>query len=138
MSNQSRHNAGMKKVMNYIETHLDDNPTLTELSAIACYSEFHFQRLFQAFVGEPVYAYKRRLLLERAVHKLRYSSISITEIALQSGFETASAFNKSFKKCFAYAPSQIRLQRDIALQYPPSLKKRSLNTEGSPRILQIA
>ncbi|WP_198552895.1 AraC family transcriptional regulator [Psychromonas sp. Urea-02u-13] len=130
MNQQSRHNTRMKQVMNYIETHLDDNPTLTELSAIACYSEFHFQRLFQAFVGEPVYAYKRRLLLERAVRKLRYPTLNITEIALQSGFETASAFNKSFKNSFAYTPSQIRLQRDIALQYPPALKKRSLNMKA--------
>jgi AraC-like DNA-binding protein len=51
--------------MNYIETHLDDNPTLTELSAIACYSEFHFQRLFQAFAGEPVYTrYQSRCFVQ--------------------------------------------------------------------------
>ncbi|MCP5079676.1 MAG: AraC family transcriptional regulator [Psychromonas sp.] len=130
MSDQVRHTTRMKQVMSYIETHLDDNPTLKELSAIACYSEFHFQRLFQAFVGEAIHSYKRRLLLERAVHHLRYSQLTITDIALQSGFETSSAFNKAFKKRFNHAPSTIRTQHDIDTQYMPVTDKRSLKMKA--------
>ena len=130
MKNKANHGKRMKQVMNYIETHLDENPTLAKLATVACYSEFHFQRLFQAFVGEAVYSYKRRLLLERAIQQLRYSEVSITEIALQAGFETSSAFNKAFKKRFAYAPSQIRSLHDIEIQYPPAYIKRSLNMKA--------
>lgn len=130
MSSQHRYDKRMKKVMSYIETHLDENPTLQALSAIGCYSEFHFQRLFQAYAGEAIYTYKRRLLLERAVHHLRYSSLTITDIALQSGFETPSAFNKAFRKRFANSPSQIREQHDIDIQYSPENNKRSLNMKA--------
>lgn len=122
--------------MHHIETHLDDNPTLSELSAIACYSEFHFQRLFQAFSGEAIHSYKRRLLLERAVHQLCYSQLTVTDIALQSGFETSSAFNKAFKKRFKHSPSQIRSRHDIEIQYPPAQPIRSLNMKAD--IQQLA
>lgn len=116
MQSRERHSKRMKQVMLYIETHLDDNPTLTELSRQACYSEFHFQRLFQTFIGETVHSYKRRLLLERAISQLRYSQSTITDIALKCGFETASAFNKAFKSRFSFAPSQVRLHQDLTLK----------------------
>jgi AraC family transcriptional regulator len=113
VKNNASHIKRMKRVMAHIEAHLDENPTLKELCTIACYSEFHFYRLFSAYVGESIHQYKRRLLLERAISQLRYSAVNITDIALQSGFETASAFNKSFKSRFSYTPSQVRSRHDI-------------------------
>lgn len=98
----------MSKVVSYIEATLDLDITIKSLAGIAFYSEFHFQRLFRAYVGESVYAYRKRLLLERAVKLLQYSEKSITEIAFDSGYDNQSSFNKSFKKMFNYSPSDVR------------------------------
>ncbi len=66
MSKQIHHER-MNKVVQYIDHNLDVEITIAELSKIACYSEYHFHRLFRAYVGESIYGYRKRLLLERAV-----------------------------------------------------------------------
>mgnify|MGYP000458632448 FL=1 len=57
-------------VLRHIEQNLDTRPDLDELARIACFSPYHFHRIFSALVGESVAAYKRRLLLERAAMQL--------------------------------------------------------------------
>lgn len=101
----------MSAVRRFIENRLDEKMTVSELAAIACYSEFHFHRLFRAHFGESVYAFQKRLLLERAVKQLSYSSKSITDIALDAGYDNSSSFNKAFFKCFAHTPSQVRANK---------------------------
>ena len=53
-------------VLRHIEQNLDRRPDLDELARIACFSPYHFHRIFSAMVGESVAAYVRRLLLERS------------------------------------------------------------------------
>ena len=97
------------KVLTYIEDHIQDEMTVTELAQVACYSDFHFQRIFRFIVGESVHQYVRRLRLEKAMSKLRHSSQSITDIALDANFETQSAFAKAFKQCVGQSPRAYRL-----------------------------
>ena len=106
----SLHIQRMNRVVQAIEDSLDLNITVNCLARIACYSEFHFHRLFRSYVGESVYAFRKRLLLERAVKLLQYSEKSITEIALDSGYDNHSSFSKAFKKHFNYSPNIVRQQ----------------------------
>lgn len=110
MSKRTYHER-MNKVVQYIDHNLDVEVTIAELSKIACYSEYHFHRLFRAYVGESIYGYRKRLLLERAVKHLLYSNESITEISFKCGYDSQSSFNKAFKSQFLYTPSQVRKQR---------------------------
>ena len=103
----------MHKVVAYIEENLNSEIDADRLAGIACYSRYHFHRLFRAFVGESIYAYRKRLLLERAVRRLQYSDDSITEIALDCGYETPSAFNKAFKQQFGLTPSIVRQRKAV-------------------------
>ena len=102
------HAERMKKVVLFIENNLDSEVDAGKLSEIACYSEFHFHRLFHSYVGESVYAYRKRLLLERSIKHLLYSDDNITDIAFKCGYENQSSFNKAFRKQFSYTPSQVR------------------------------
>ncbi len=95
----------------FLENNLDAEVNVGKLAQIACYSEFHFQRIFHAFVNESVYAYRKRLLLERAVKQLLHSSKDITSIAFDCGYHDQSAFNKAFKKHFGHTPSAVRKDR---------------------------
>ncbi|MCW8877107.1 MAG: AraC family transcriptional regulator [Kangiellaceae bacterium] len=101
----------LKAVEKYIEDNLDQPLSLERLSNIACYSTFHFHRLFSSFLGESVYSYRKRLLLERSVRQLRYSEQSITEIALNAGYDNQASYNKAFKKLFGVTPSICRKQK---------------------------
>ncbi len=101
----------MGRVRRYLEQNLDRPVTLAELARVACFSHYHFHRLFAAFMGEPLFQYIRRLRLERAAVHLVCSERPVTDIALAAGYETPSAFNKAFLKRFGKSPTAFRLTR---------------------------
>ena len=82
---------------------------LKQLSEVACYSKFHFNRIFSEYMGESVYQYIKRLRLEKSAELLMgNSNISITDVALMCGFENSSSFAKSFKNHFKMTASELR------------------------------
>lgn len=98
-------------VLRHIERHLDARPDLDELARIACFSPYHFHRIFSALVGESVAAYMRRLLLERAAMQLGHSASSVTQIAIGAGYESLDAFARAFRTHFGMLPSAYRRRR---------------------------
>ena len=96
------------KVMVYIEENIDEELTLENLAKLACYSPYHFHRIFHAIVGETFHQYIKRLRIERSAGKLRYTNQSITEIALDTNYETPSAFTKAFKQFMGKSPKSYR------------------------------
>ena len=96
------------KVLIYIEENIDENLSLEKLAKIASYSPFHFHRIFQALVGETIHDYVKRLRMQTAAGKLRYTEQSITAIALDASFETPSAFTRAFKRFMASSPRNYR------------------------------
>lgn len=102
------YHARILKVMLHIQQYLDRPLPLKALAEIAHFSPYHFHRIFRAISGETVAVYIRRLRLERAATELRYTSLSIGEIAARAGFEAAEAFSRAFKKHFGLSPQQFR------------------------------
>jgi AraC family transcriptional regulator len=98
----------MNTVIQFIDETLDLEVSVSSLAKMAFYSEFHFHRIFSSYVGESVYAYRKRLLLERAVKFLQYTDKTMTEIAFDSGYDNHSSFNKAFKKFFKHSPTEVR------------------------------
>lgn len=96
------------KVLVYIDQHKSDPMTVEDLASIACYSPFHFHRLFHAFVGESLYAYIKRLRLEQAALQLRNSDLPVTDIAFNAGFDTPGAFARAFRDRFGISPTGFR------------------------------
>lgn len=95
-------------VLRHIEQNLDTRPDLDELARIACFSPYHFHRIFSAMVGESVAAYVRRLLLERAAMQLGHSPESVTQIALGAGYDSVDAFTRAFRGHMGMLPSEYR------------------------------
>lgn len=98
----------INKVIDYIDAHYDSAFSLKELSEVACFSEYHFQRIFSAFMGESPLKYINRRRIEKSMHALFYTSKSITEIALDSGFSSSANYAKTFKKYCAVSPKKCR------------------------------
>jgi AraC family transcriptional regulator len=101
----------MNRVLDHIRQHLDEPLNLNRLADLACFSPFHFHRIFAAYVGEPVSAHVRRLRLELAAHRLCHTRQSITDIALSAGYETPGAFNKAFKRHFRVSPTRFQKEK---------------------------
>jgi AraC family transcriptional regulator len=99
-----------------MQTHLDEEVSLDELASVACFSPYHFHRIFRGMVGESVAEHIRRLRLERAAHRLRHGSKSVTEIALEAGYEAHESFTRAFSAAFGEPPSSFRANHHAALR----------------------
>jgi AraC family transcriptional regulator len=99
------------RVLVHIQGHLDEPLDLVELARVACFSPFHFHRVFSGMIGETVKAHVRRLRLERAASQLKYGRLAVTQIGLAAGYETHEAFTRAFKAAFGAAPSAFRSQK---------------------------
>ena len=97
------------RVLKYIDTNLTHKISLAEVAAISHFSAFHFHRIFSAIVGETVNDYIARRKLECAVNLLIFKTeLSITQVALESGFSSSANFSKAVKLHFGFSPSEIR------------------------------
>ncbi len=96
------------RVLVHIEEHMDRPLKLKELASLACFSPFHFHRIFAACVGETINEYIRRIRLEKAAIKLVHSSEPITSVALAGGYETPAAFTKAFRQHFGQNPTDFK------------------------------
>lgn len=106
------HAARMNRVMDHIQAHLADPLDLARLAAVACYSPFHFHRIFHAWTGETLQQFVHRLRLERAAHRLTFDTRStITDIALDCGFSGSSPFARAFRKAFGVTASDWRTRK---------------------------
>lgn len=99
------------RVVDFIGRNLDSSLTLDQLSEVACFSKYHFHRLFTAYMGLSVQQYIRWLRLKRAAHQLIVDTDkAIIQIALDAGFESHDAFSRVFKQITGESPSHFRLK----------------------------
>ncbi len=98
----------LNRVLKHIRANIDRPMTLDELAGIACFSPFHFHRIFAAYTGETVGGHIRRVRLDNAVFELYNSARSITEIALDAGYDTPAAFSRAFREQYGRTPSEFK------------------------------
>src|SRR5271167_3246430 len=96
------------RVIDHLRRNLDRSVKLAELAEVACFSEFHFHRIFTAVSGETLNNFTNRLRLEKAARLLRYSGQSLTDIALDCGFSSSATFARAFRSGYDTSPSQFR------------------------------
>ena len=101
------------RVIDYLRGNLHRPVKLTELANVACFSEFHFHRIFTAVSGETLNNFTNRLRLEKAARLLRYSEQSLTDIALDCGFSSSATFSRAFRSGYDTSPSQFRKSGEI-------------------------
>lgn len=103
----------LNKVADYIGKHLDEELSLERLSEVACFSKYHFHRLFTAYIGLSLRQYIRWLRLKRAAHQLVVERDKpIIDIAISAGFESHEAFTRAFKQSCGVSPSKFRSVMD--------------------------
>jgi AraC family transcriptional regulator len=96
------------RVLTHIQEHLDGALDLEELARVACFSSFHFHRIFAAMTGETIADHVRRLRLERAAMELRSGAKQVIQVALDAGYEAHEAFTRAFKAAYAVSPTEFR------------------------------
>jgi AraC family transcriptional regulator len=98
-----------RKVLEYIDSHLDDDLSVDQLSNVAAFSKYHFHRQFSELFGISVYKYVQLNRLKRASYQLAFRNhMPIIDISLASGYENHESFSRAFKKSIGQTPSEFR------------------------------
>lgn len=105
---QKEYATKFNEVMEYIDTHYMEDLELDNIAASIGFSKYHFSRLFKQYTGYTFCTYLTRRRLVAAKYLLEQPNLSITEIALQSGFPSISTFNRAFKQMNQCTPSEYR------------------------------
>ena len=125
----------INKVVAYINNHLDETLDLKTLANEAALSDFHFHRIFKALKGEAIGGYITRLRLEATARLLRYTALTIEEIAFNIGYETPASLSKAFKKQYGISPTEYRTNKDTYI-----MKKEIINPDlalKAPKIVTL-
>lgn len=81
---------------------------LEAMARAACFSKFHFLRLFREAYGETPGRYLARMRLERARELLETTDCRVTDICLEVGYESLSSFTIAFRNRFGVPPQRYR------------------------------
>ncbi|MBN1825511.1 MAG: AraC family transcriptional regulator [Candidatus Eisenbacteria bacterium] len=103
----------MLRVLVHIQRNLDRDLSLEELARIACFSPYHFHRIFRGMTGETLAVHIRRIRLERAALRLATTRRAILDIALEAGYESHEAFTRAFGAMTGLSPSRFRERRRL-------------------------
>jgi AraC family transcriptional regulator len=101
--------------INYIQTNLQVNITVAELAERANQSADHFSRLFIESTGERPLVYIRHKKIEQAQVLLSTTDRSLSEIAIDTGFDSLSYFSKMFKQITGLSPSNYKQNNSMMI-----------------------
>src|SRR5215831_17480858 len=98
----------LRQVLSFIESNLGQEISLRDIASVAGLSVSHFKGLFRQSVGVPVHQYVIRRRLERATSLLRESRLSISQIALETGFAHQSHLAHHMRRLLGVTPKAFR------------------------------
>ncbi len=100
--------AVQKRIMEYVDAHLEDAMTIENLADVAGLSAFHFARMFHQSFGVTPHNYLKEKKINLAKNLLGKSTMPLIEIAVASGFCSPSHFSRQFKSVTKLTPTQYR------------------------------
>jgi AraC family transcriptional regulator len=101
------------RVLRQLESRIGERHRLADLARAAGLSRYHFLRTFQRVTGVTPHQWVLRARLREAARRLAASRDSITDIALDVGFDDLSNFIRSFRAEFGVPPSRYRARTPV-------------------------
>lgn len=101
----------LARVIDFIDSRLDDEIHLCDLADVAGLSAFHFSRVFKLATGQTPYHFVGSRRLDRARTLLMNGDLPLAELALACGFASQSHFTAAFTKAIGMPPGRYRRQR---------------------------
>lgn len=113
----------VQRMQDYIDNHIREEITLTQLSTVAGYSQWHSARLFKKLLNKTPFEYIRALRLSKAAFVLRDEQPRVIDVAFDFVFSSHEGFTKAFSKQFGISPRKyIENAPPIGLFMPNSIR----------------
>lgn len=121
----------VKELLSYINHHLDGDVSLERLAKLSGYSPYYLHRKFKSETGHSLRDFIIHQRIETAAYLLALTTVPLGRIKHLVGYETASSFNKAFKKVMGTSPKTFRATNSYlkALEHVPQNEYLSLNYE---------
>ena len=99
--------------------HCYDHPlNLDTISEKACFSRYHFLRLFRQAFNKTPHQYLIERRIEKAKELLSDDELRVTDVCFEVGFQSLGSFSSLFHKYVGHAPVSYRQREQAKRQVP--------------------
>lgn len=100
----------IKDILTYVQEHYQEKILLEDIACFLHLSPKYFSRYFKKQFGHSFTEYVNSYRVERSLSMLEDKNYSISETALQNGFESLSYYVKVFRSVMGMTPGEYRKQ----------------------------
>ena len=123
------------KVQDFIEQHMSESLSIEELSIVAGFSKYHFSRIFQSILHEPLAHYVNRIRMENALFYLAHrADKNMTDIAYELGFTDSAVFSRAFRNYHGISPREYRKEYSKNCKEPVLISEYNKDTAKKERV----
>lgn len=143
LSTVERYQKRFAHVLAHIEANSEAPLSIERMSAVAAFSRHHFHRQFSGYLGMSPHRYVQFMRMRRASWRLAFrSELSVSEVALATGYEGPEAFARAFRQYTGQSPSDFRLSPDWAewhSRFRPfiELRQTTMNTLPPTPVVRV-
>ena len=103
----------LRKMIGYLETNFSGKLRLEEIARAASVSVSEALRCFREGVHTTPIGYLNQYRLNHARQRLAATALSVTEIAIESGYSSAAYFDRQFLHSFGLSPTEYRKRHSV-------------------------
>jgi AraC family transcriptional regulator len=100
----------LKRVLEYVDSNLDQEISLTNLAEAAGLSAAHLCNAFRHSTGKSPHQFVMHARIERAKELLRRSGLRVIDVAIASGFKNPQHFARVFRSACHLTPTQYKME----------------------------
>ena len=98
----------IEKSLDYIRKHYNENVTVEKVATLNGYSKSNFCKIFKSITGQTFHNVLNRHRAEKAADLLKYTTLSMEDIASQTGFNDAKSLYRVFRSFTGMSPFNYR------------------------------
>lgn len=98
----------VRTCLKYMSDHSSEKITLDQMAELVHLHPNYLCTVFKEYTGKTIFDHLTKQRLRRASKKLRYTSLSVQQIAETSGFPSISFFTRKFRAVYGCTPTQYR------------------------------
>lgn len=100
----------VRTCLTYMTDHSGEKITLEQLAQLVHLHPNYLCAVFKKFTGKTIFDHLTRQRLRRATKRLRYTQLTVQQIAERTGFPSVSFFSRKFRSVYGCSPAQYRKQ----------------------------
>jgi len=107
---EERRHFAAQKALEYLSTNYTNRIKVSDVAETVGYDEFYTMKIFKKFCGWSIIDYLNGIRVTEAKRQLTETDKDVCDIAKNVGYQSASYFNRQFKKMYGLTPNELRLQ----------------------------